>query len=55
MKDSVAGTRVVVDTKDDASDKPHALAVKWGATSAAKADDQQEMDPNMKMPPKMKM
>jgi hypothetical protein len=51
MKDLKPGTRVVVDTKDDASDKPHALAVKWGATSAASATDH-KMDPNMKMPPK---
>jgi hypothetical protein len=36
---------VVVDTKDDASDKPHAVAVKWGATSAGAPT----MDPKMKM------
>jgi hypothetical protein len=51
VKDLKAGTRVVVDTRDDASDKPHALAVKWGATSAANSPDH-KMDPNMKMPPK---
>jgi len=35
MKDLKVGVRVAVDTKDDASDKPHAISVKWGATSAA--------------------
>ncbi len=45
LKDLKAGTRVVVDTKDDASDKPHAVAVKWGATSAGAPT----MDPKMKM------
>ncbi len=54
MKDLKVGTRVVVDTKDDKSDKPHAVAVKWGAATPAKAGDH-KMDPNMKMDPKMKM
>ena len=48
MKDLKVGVRVAVDTKDDASDKPHAITVKWGATlSGGKAAT--GMDPKMKM------
>ena len=54
IKDLKVGTRVVVNTKDDASDKPHAVSVKWGAATTAKAGNH-KMDPNMKMDPKMKM
>lgn len=53
LKDLKAGTRVVVDTKDDASDKPHALAVKWGGTSAAATAATGKAAPTMD--PKMKM
>ena len=53
MKDLKEGTRVAVDTKDDASDKPHALAVKWGATSSPTAAATGKATP--KMDPKMKM
>jgi hypothetical protein len=53
MKDLKEGVRVAVDTKDDASDKPHAISVKWGATSAggnaATGKAAPKMDPNMKM------
>ena len=49
VKDLKAGTRVVVDTKDDASDKPHAVAVKWGSTSTGAAATTPTMDPKMKM------
>jgi len=53
VKDLKAGTRVIVDTKDDASDKPHAIAVKWGiasaAATAATGKAPQKMDPKMKM------
>jgi hypothetical protein len=53
MKDLKVGVRVAVDTKDDASDKPHAISVKWGATSAAAkaatGKSAPKMDPNMKM------
>ena len=59
LKDLKVGDRVAIDTKDDASDKPHALTVKWGTSSATassgttkkgmpKATDH-KMDPNMKM------
>lgn len=51
LKDLKAGDRVAIDTKDDANDKPHAIVVKWGATSAANSTDH-KMDPNMKMLPK---
>ena len=53
MKDLKEGTRVAVDTKDDASDKPHAVSVKWGATSAAAKTKTGKAAP--KMDPKMKM
>ena len=53
LKDLKAGERVAIDTKDDASDKPHAISVKWGVTAAAaKAGTGKaapKMDPNMKM------
>jgi hypothetical protein len=52
VKDLKAGTRVVVDTKDDASDKPHALTVKWGTSAGAAAATGKatpKMDPKMKM------
>ena len=53
LKDLKVGERVAVDTKDDASDKPHAISVKWGVTpSAGKAATGKavpKMDPNMKM------
>jgi hypothetical protein len=53
VKDLTVGERVAVDTKDDASDKPHAISVRWGATSpagkAATGKAAPKMDPNMKM------
>jgi hypothetical protein len=52
-KDLKVGERVAIDTRDDASDKPHAITVRWGATGAAgKAATGKaapKMDPNMKM------
>ncbi len=53
LSDLKAGARVAVDTKDDANDKPHAVSVKWGATSAAAKDASGKAAP--KMDPKMKM
>lgn len=52
-KDLTIGDRVAIDAKDDASDKPHAISVKWGATSTGKSkmpsSAQHKMDPKMKM------
>ena len=53
LKDLKVADRVAVDTKDDASDKPHAISVKWGATGApaskSAAPAEHKMDPKMKM------
>lgn len=53
LKDLKVAERVAVDTKDDASDKPHAISVKWGATGTAApkapAAAEHKMDPKMKM------
>jgi hypothetical protein len=35
LKDVKVADRVAIDVKDDANDKPHAIAVKWGATPNA--------------------
>jgi hypothetical protein len=50
------GDRVAIDGKDGEDKKLHAIAVKWGATTAAKtsksapaAKPVHKMDPNMKM------
>ena len=54
-KDLKVGERVAIDTKDDVSDKPHAVTVRWGATaSGGKAATSggkatAGMDPRMKM------
>jgi hypothetical protein len=49
-KDLKLADRVAIDTKDDAQDKPHAISVKWGATTGvtSKTSDH-KMDPKMKM------
>ena len=53
LKDLKVADRVAIDTKDDASDKPHAISVKWGTTATpatkAPAPAEHKMDPKMKM------
>jgi len=52
-KDLKVGERVAIDTRDDASDKPHAITVRWGATLSARKTTAGKatsgMDPRMKM------
>jgi hypothetical protein len=51
-KDLKIGDRVAIDTKDDAGDKPHAISVKWGATSTSKS--KMPFSADHKIDPKMK-